>query len=211
MSLKYAIFKPRESARNFLLAVVMTTVKMLFFSILLIGLCLSGVVGGVAKAWIDTCPDLDIDSLGAQSLTSFIYDKNGNLVTEFKGSENRIYVDYEDIPQQLINAVISIEDARFYEHHGVDIKRVGGALINNLAGGNLQGASTITCQLVKLTLLNADQNYKRKAQEAYLALQVEERLSKAEILEAYLNVIYLGGANYGIKIAAQDYFGKELN
>ena len=211
MSLKYAIFKPRESARNFLLAVVMTTAKMLFFSILLIGLCLSGVVGGVAKAWIDTCPDLDIDSLGAQSLTSFIYDKNGNLVTEFKGSENRIYVDYEDIPQQLINAVISIEDARFYEHHGVDIKRVGGALINNLAGGNLQGASTITCQLVKLTLLNADQNYKRKAQEAYLALQVEERLSKAEILEAYLNVIYLGGANYGIKIAAQDYFGKELN
>lgn len=211
MSFKYAIFKPRESERNFLLAVVMMTVKMLFFSILLIGLCCGGVLGGVAKAWIDTCPDLDIDSIGAQSLTSFIYDKNGNLVTEFKGSENRIYVDYDEIPQQLINAVISIEDARFNEHHGVDIKRIGGALINNLAGGNLQGASTITCQLVKLTLLNSDQNYKRKVQEAYLALQVEEQLSKEEILEAYLNVIYLGGANYGVKIAAQDYFGKELN
>jgi len=211
MSLKYAIFKPRESERNFLIAVVMMTAKMLFFSILLIGLCLSGVVGGVGKAWIDTCPELDIAAIGSQSLTSFIYDKNGNLVTEFKGSENRIYVDFEEIPQQLINAVISIEDARFYEHHGVDIKRIGGALVNNLAGGNLQGASTITCQLVKLTLLNADQNYKRKAQEAYLALQVEEALSKEEILEAYLNVIYLGGANYGIKIAAQDYFGKELD
>ena len=210
MSFKYAVFKPRESERNFLLSVMMMTVKMLFFSILLISLCLAGVVGGVAKAWIDTCPTLDINAIGAQSLTSFIYDKDGNLVTEFKGSENRIYVDYEEIPQQLINAVISIEDARFYEHHGVDIKRIGGALVNNVMGGNLQGASTITCQLVKLTLLNADQNYKRKAQEAYLALQVEEALSKEDILEAYLNVIYLGGANYGIKIAAQDYFGKEL-
>ena len=211
MSFKYAVFKPRESERNFLLSVVMMTAKMLFFSILLIGLCLTGIVGGVGKAWIDTCPPLDIDAIGSQSLTSFIYDKNGNLVTEFKGSENRIYVEYEEIPQQLINAVISIEDARFYEHHGVDIKRIGGALVNNLTGGNLQGASTITCQLVKLTLLNADQNYKRKAQEAYLALQVEEALSKEEIMEAYLNVIYLGGANYGMKIAAQDYFGKELD
>ena len=209
--MKYTIFKPRESARNFLLSVVMMTAKMLFFAVLLIGLCLGGVLGGVAKAWIDTCPDLEIEKIGAQSLTSFIYDKNGDLITEFKGSENRIYVDYEEIPQQLINAVIAIEDARFYEHHGVDVKRMAGSLVNNLSGGSLQGASTITCQLVKLTLLNSDQNYKRKVQEAYLALQVEETLSKAEILEAYLNVIYLGGSNYGIKIAAQDYFGKELN
>lgn len=211
MSFKYALFKPRESARNFLLSVVMTTAKMLFFCVLLIGICLTGVVGGVGKAWIDTCPNLDIDEIGSQNLTSFIYDKNGDMVTEFKGSENRIYVEFEEIPQQLINAVIAVEDARFYEHHGVDIKRIGGALVNNIIGGNLQGASTITCQLVKLTLLNADQNYKRKAQEAYLALQVEETLTKDEILEAYLNVIYLGGSNYGIKIAAQDYFGKELN
>ena len=211
MSLKYTLFKPRESARNFLISVVMMTVKMLFFAVLLIGICLGGVLGGVAKAWIDTCPDLEIEKIGAQSLTSFIYDKNGDLITEFKGSENRIYADYEEIPQQLINAVIAIEDARFYQHHGVDLKRIGGSLINNLAGGDLQGASTITCQLVKLTLLNADQNYKRKMQEAYLALQVEENLSKEEILEAYLNVIYLGGSNYGVKIAAQDYFGKELS
>ena len=209
--MKYTFFKPRETARNFLLSVVMMTAKMLFFAVLLIGLCLGGVLGGVAKAWIDTCPDLEIEKIGAQSLTSFIYDKNGDLITEFKGSENRIYVDYEEIPQQLINAVIAVEDARFYEHHGVDVKRMAGSLVNNLSGGSLQGASTITCQLVKLTLLNADQNYKRKVQEAYLALQVEENLSKEQILEAYLNVIYLGGSNYGIKIAAQDYFGKELD
>ena len=211
MSFKYALFKPRESDRNFLISVFLMTAKMLVFAVLLISLAAAGLVSGVAKAWVDTCPELDIEKIGAQSLTSFIYDKNGNLVTEFKGSENRIYVDYEEIPEQLINAVIAIEDARFREHNGVDIKRMAGAMLNNLAGGSLQGASTITCQLVKLTLLNSDQNYKRKVQEAYLALQVEEQLTKQEILEAYLNVIYLGGANYGVKIAAQDYFGKDLN
>ena len=207
----YTVFKPRESARNFLLSVVMMTAKMLFFAVLLIGICFSGVLGGVAKAWIDTCPDLNVDEIGAQSLTSFIYDRNGGLITEFKGSENRIYVEYEDVPETLINAIVAIEDARFYEHHGVDLKRMLGSLVNNMRGGQLQGASTITCQLVKLTLLNADQTYKRKVQEAYLALQLEESLTKEDILEAYMNVIYLGGSNYGVRIAAQDYFGKDLN
>lgn len=211
MSFKYALFKPRESARSFVLSVMTMTVKMLFFAVLIIALAGAGVLGGIAKAWVDTCPDLNLEKIGAQSQTSFIYDKNGDLITEFKGSENRIYVEYEEIPQMLINAVVAVEDARFYEHHGVDIKRIGGALVNNLTGGALQGASTITCQLVKLTLLNADQNYKRKLQESYLALKLEEQLSKEEILEAYLNTIYLGGSNYGIKIAAQDYFGKDLS
>lgn len=209
--MKYTIFKPRESEKNFLFSVIMTTVKMLFFVILLIGISASGLVVGVAKGWVDTAPDLDLDQIGAQAQTSFIYDSNGNLIMEFKGSENRIYVEIEDIPQTLINAVIAIEDARFYEHHGVDLKRIVGALVNNVMGGNTQGASTITCQLVKLTLLNSDQNYKRKMQEAYLALELEKSLSKDQILEAYLNVIYLGGSSYGVKIAAQDYFGKDLN
>ncbi len=209
--MKYAIFKPREYDRNFLFAVILLTVKMLFFVVLLIGLIGGGLVVGIAKGWVDTSPNLDLSQIGAQSQTSFIYDSSGKLIMEFKGSENRIYVEIEDIPQQLINAVIAIEDARFYEHHGVDLKRVGGALVNNVMGGATQGASTITCQLVKLTLLNSDQNYKRKVQEAYLALELEKNLTKDEILEAYLNVIYMGGSSYGVKIAAQDYFGKDLN
>ena len=209
--LKYAIFKPRESDRNFLFAVLMLTVKMLFFVILLIGLIGGGVVAGVAKGWVDTAPDLNLAAIGAQSQTSFIYDSSGNLIMEFKGSENRIYVEIEDIPQQLINAVIAVEDSRFYEHHGVDLKRIVGAMVNNILGGNTQGASTITCQLVKLTLLNSEQSYKRKMQEAYLALELEKNLTKEQILEAYLNVIYMGGSSYGVKIAAQDYFGKDLN
>ncbi len=211
MSLKYSIFKPRETDKNFLLSVLFMTVRMLFFVVLLIGLSCTGLVAGVGKAWVDTTPDLDLEKIGAQAQTSFIYDSEGNQITEFKGSENRIYVELADIPQNLINAVISVEDARFYEHHGVDLKRMVGAMLNNVMGGNTQGASTLTCQLVKLTMLNADQNYKRKAQEAYLAVQVEKNLSKEEILEAYLNVIYLGGSSYGVKIAALDYFGKDLD
>ena len=211
MSIKYAIFKPRESDKNFILSVLFMTMRMLFFAVLIIGLSCTGLVVGVGKAWVDTTPTLDLDKIGAQAQTSFIYDKNGNLITEFKGSQNRIYVELTDIPQNLINAVISVEDVRFFEHHGVDLKRMVGAMLNNVMGGHTQGASTLTCQLVKLTMLNAEQNYKRKAQEAYLAVQVEKNLSKDEILEAYLNVIYLGGSSYGVKIAAQDYFGKDLS
>ena len=211
MSLKYSIFKPRESEKNFLLSVLFMTVRMLFFVALLIGLSCAGLVAGVAKAWVDTTPDLDLEKIGAQAQTSFIYDSQGNLITEFKGTQNRIYVEIEDIPANLINAVISVEDARFFEHHGIDIKRQIGAIINNLMGGYTQGASTLTCQLVKLTMLNSDQNYRRKVQEAYLAVEVEKELSKEEILEAYLNIIYLGGSSYGVKIAAQDYFGKDLS
>jgi len=206
-----SIFKPREAERSFLLAVVMMTAKMLFFVVLLLGLSCTGLVVGVAKAWIDTSPELDLDQLYSQSQTSFIYDKHGNLITEFKGSENRINASIEEMPQNLIDAVIAIEDARFYEHEGVDVKRIAGALLSNVTSGTMQGASTITCQLVKLTLLSSDQNYKRKIQEAYLALQLEDALTKDEILEEYLNVIYLGGSNYGVKIAAKDYFGKELS
>lgn len=209
--MKYAIFKPREIERNFLLSVVFMTVRMLFFVVLLIGLSCTGLVCGVAKAWVDTTPNLDLDKIGAQAQTSFIYDSQGNLITEFKGSENRIYVELADIPQNLINAVVSVEDARFFQHHGIDMKRQVGAIINNLIGGSTQGASTITCQLVKLTMLSSDQNYRRKVQEAYLAVEVEKELSKEDILEAYLNIIYLGGSSYGVKIAAQDYFGKDLS
>ena len=208
---KPILFEPRERDRNFILSVVMTTTKMLVIMMLLIGVGGSGVAAGIAKAWIDTTPDLDLDELRTQSQTSFIYDRYGNLITEYKGSENRIYATLDEMPQNLIHAFISIEDARFYKHNGVDIKRIGGSLLGNLVSGDLQGASTITTQLIKLTLLSSEQTYKRKIQEAYLALQLEKVMTKDEILEEYLNVIYLGGACYGVKIAAKDYFGKDLS
>ena len=206
-----ALFEPRERDRSFLLSVVMTTAKMLVLLVLMIGMGGAGLLAGVAKAWIDTAPALDLEQIQTQSQTSFVYDKYGNLITEYKGSENRIYASIDEIPDMLKYAVIAREDTRFYKHQGVDIKRIGGALRNNVTGGQTQGASTITDQLIKLTLLTSEQTYKRKLQEAYLALQLENVMTKDEILEEYLNVIYLGGSSYGVKIAAQDYFGKELN
>ncbi len=205
------MFEPRERDRSFILSVVMMTAKMLFFMVLLIGIGGSGIAAGVAKAWIDTVPDLDLDELRTQSQTSFIYDRYGNLITEYKGSENRIYATLDEMPQNLIDAVIAIEDRRFYEHNGVDIKRMGGALLGNLVNNKLQGASTLTTQLIKLTLLSSEQTYKRKIQEAYLAIELEKVMTKDEILEEYMNVVYLGGASYGMKIAAKDYFGKDLS
>lgn len=203
-------FKPRVRDGNFLFSVLLTTAKMLFVVVLVLGISLSGVLVGVAKAWIETSPELDISSFDAQAKTSFIYDKNGALITDFKGAENRIDATYDEIPQNLINAVVAVEDQRFYTHNGVDIKRIIGALVTNLLNNNMQGGSTITQQLIKQTMLSADQNYKRKLQEAYLALQLEKQLTKQEIITEYLNVIYLGGSDYGVKVAAMDYFGKDL-
>ena len=204
-------FKPRTGDGNFLFSVVLTTAKMLFIVVLILGITGTGLLVGVAKAWIETAPALDLSSFNEQAKTSFIYDKYGSLITDFKGTENRIDATWDEIPENLKNAVIAVEDQRFRTHNGVDIKRIAGALVTNLLNDNVQGGSTITQQLVKLTMLTSDQNYKRKLQEAYLALQLEKQISKDDILLEYLNIIYLGGSDYGVKVAAMDYFGKEVS
>jgi hypothetical protein len=168
-------FKPRTRDGSFLFSVILTTAKMLFIVVLILGITGTGLLVGVAKAWIETAPALDLSSFGEQAKTSFIYDKNGDLITAFKGTENRIDATWDEIPENLKNAVIAIEDQRFRTHNGVDIKRILGALVTNLLNDNVQGGSTITQQLVKLTMLTTDQNYKRKLQEAYLALQRKSR------------------------------------
>ncbi len=204
-------FKPRTRDGSFLFSVILTTAKMLFIVVLILGITGTGLLVGVAKAWIETAPALDLSSFGEQAKTSFIYDKNGDLITDFKGTENRIDATWDEIPENLKNAVIAIEDQRFRTHNGVDIKRILGALVTNLLNDNVQGGSTITQQLVKLTMLTTDQNYKRKLQEAYLALQLEKQISKDDILLEYLNIIYLGGSSYGVKVAAMDYYGKDVS
>lgn len=204
-------FKSRTGDGNFLFSVVLTTAKMLFIVVLILGITGTGLLVGVAKAWIETAPALDLTSFNEQAKTSFIFDKYGSLISDFKGTENRIDATWDEIPENLKNAVIAIEDQRFRTHNGVDIKRIVGALVTNLLNDNVQGGSTITQQLVKLTMLTSDQNYKRKLQEAYLALQLEKQISKDDILLEYLNIIYLGGSDYGVKVAAMDYFGKEVS
>ena len=204
-------FVPRTKKPNFLLSVIVTTAKMLFVVVLVIGVALSGLLVGVAKAWVETMPALDLSAFSEQAQTSYIYDKYGDLITDFKGTENRVDAEYYELPRYLVDAVVAVEDQRFWSHTGVDLRRLFGVVVQNLSGDTTQGGSTITQQLIKLTILSNEQTYKRKLQEAYLALELEKKISKEEIITEYLNVVYLGGSNYGVKVAAQDYFGKDIS
>ena len=206
-----SIFKARTKKPNFVLSVAATTIRLSFIIALCVGLALLGAVIGIAKAFVDTAPTLDLAALDAQDKTSFIYDSEGNLITDYKGTEDRIMVSIDEIPEMLQNAFIAVEDARFYEHNGVDVKRIVGALVANFTSGSTQGGSTITQQLIKQTVLSSEQSYKRKLQEAYLAMELETRYTKKQILESYLNTIFLGGSYYGVRVAAYGYFGKDLD
>ena len=206
-----SIFKPRTKNPNFALSVAVSTVRLSVILVLCACLAVFGALVGIAKAYVDTAPTLDLAALNSQDKTSFIYDAEGNLITDYKGTEDRIMVSISEIPKTLQNAFIAVEDARFYEHNGVDVKRIIGAFVANFTTGSTQGGSTITQQLIKQTLLSSEQSYKRKLQEAYLAMELETRYTKEQILESYLNTIFLGGSYYGVKVAAYGYFGKELS
>ena len=165
----------------------------------------------MAKAYVETTPTLDVAQLTKSDRTSYLYDYDGNEITSIANVEYRDWTDIEDIPEMLQNAFISVEDVRFYKHSGVDFKRLFSAALEILGNTNSSGGSTITQQLIKNKVLGSQRNYKRKIQEAYLALELEKRIDKETILEAYLNDIHLGESNYGVKTAAMDYFGKELS
>ena len=166
----HSIFRPRMKQPNFILSVLVNAVRVLAVLILVGGLALVGAVAGIAKGYMETAPTLDLAALDEQAQTSFIYDKNGNLITEYKGIENRVMVSIQAMPTYLQQAFVAVEDARFYTHSGVDLKRIIGAFVSNLTSSSTQGGSTITQQLIKNTLLSSEQSYKRKIQEAYLAL-----------------------------------------
>lgn len=206
-----SIFKPRTRNTNFVLCVAVSTIRLTFILLICAALAGLGALVGIAKAYVDTAPTLDLAAIGDQDKTSFIYDSEGNLITDYKGTEDRVMVSIDEIPKMLKDAFIAVEDARFYEHNGVDIKRIVGAFVSNFTSGTTQGGSTITQQLIKSTLLSSEQSYKRKLQEAYLAMELETRYTKDQILECYLNTIFLGGSYYGVKVAAYGYFGKELD
>lgn len=163
---------------------------------------MAGAVFGVARAFISTAPDLDVTEISDVSLSSYIYDSEGELITMYSGVQNRMWASIDEIPDNLKNAFIATEDARFYSHGGVDIKRIVGSFISNLTSSNIQGGSTITQQLIKNRMLTSERSYKRKIQEAYLALQLESKYTKDQILEAYLNDVNMGEGNYGVKSAA---------
>jgi len=144
--------------------------------------------------------------------TSFMFDRSGNLMTELFAEEDRTPITLEEVPQNLIDAVIAIEDRKFYEHEGVDWNGVARALFQNLDAGEVQqGGSTITQQLVKVTMTDPkqDRDLQTKVQEAAVAIRLEDAITKDEILERYLNVIYLGNGAYGVQSAATRYWDKD--
>ena len=152
---------------------------------------------------------LDLERLYGVRQTTLVYDGAGEAMGTLYGSENRHVVPLSEVPQHVQAAFIAAEDLRFYQHHGVDVWRVFGALWQDIKSLSFkQGASTITQQLIKLTHLSSAKTLSRKAQEAVLALQLERNLSKEEILERYLNVVYFGKGAYGIEAAARAYFDK---
>lgn len=177
---------------------------------------LTAVAAGGAWAWkyfgVDSWQTLDPQRLLQLAQTGAIYDKNGEYVTTLVGSENRTVIQLQSLPDHVVNAFLAAEDLRFYKHPGFDITRILGAVISNVrSGGYAQGASTITQQLVKLSHLSSQKTIARKLEEIWLALQLEARFEKNEILEMYLNYIYFGQGAYGIQAAAQVTFGVDAS
>ena len=205
------LFTERKKPHSFLLGVVFTSLKMTVLAFIVVCFIGMGLLLGVAKAYVETTPTLDVAQLTISDYTSYLYDMNGNLISSIADVEYRDWVDIENIPDMLKNAFISVEDVRFYKHSGVDFKRLFSAALEILGNSNSSGGSTITQQLIKNKVLGSQRNYKRKIQEAYLALELETMVDKDTILEAYLNDVDLGESNYGIKSGAKDYFGKELS
>jgi 1A family penicillin-binding protein len=153
--------------------------------------------------------EFDPTKIGEMQQTLLIYDANGVETAALHGLENRVYVTIDHIPNYVKNAFLAVEDARFYEHSGVDFIRIAGAFLEDLKRGSLsQGASTISQQLVKLTCLTGVKTISRKLQEAVMAFELEQACTKDEILEMYLNYVYFGNGAYGIEAAAKVYFGK---
>ena len=168
--------------------------------------------GGLFLYYVSKAPALSESKLVATT-SSKIYDNDNELIADL-GAERRVNTQASEIPTDLVKAIVSIEDHRFFDHRGVDTIRIMGAALRNLQGqGGLQGASTLTQQLIKLTYFStstADQTISRKAQEAWLAVQLEQKATKQEILTYYINKVYMSNGNYGMQTAAQNYYGKDL-
>lgn len=196
---------------------VLFTFFLIFFCIFVAGMLTFISVGNSVLSYVDSFVNggiaIDLDNYkNSQNQTSIMYgyDKENNVVelARLHGVENRIWVDYDEMPQNLLNAFICLEDKRFYEHSGVDFIRTVGVLVIPDRWG--QGGSTITQQLIKNLTKDNEATFNRKFNEIIRALNLEKHYSKKEILEAYLNTVSLGAGCYGVKTAAETYFGKEV-
>lgn len=164
--------------------------------------------GAVKTLGMDRWVDFDVYRITGCDRTSIIYDGQSDVVTRLHGVQDRTWVSISELQPSTVYAFISAEDARFFEHEGVDVIRIAGAVVADIkAGSYVQGASTISQQLIKLSHLTSEKTISRKAEEAALAYEMERQYSKEDILEMYLNYVYFGGGYYGIEAAAEGYFG----
>ncbi len=196
--------KPRSAGKLFARIVLGTTG-------VLLGLVVAGIliVGFALTMAYPNLPELDSITSYKPKMPLRVFSADNMLIGEF-GEERRNVVRFKDIPEIMKKAVLAIEDDRFYEHGGVDYQGITRAALHNLTGGTKQGASTITQQVARNFFLSSEQTFKRKIYEMLLAWKIEQNLTKDQILEVYMNQIYLGQRAYGFSSAAQIYFGKDL-
>ncbi len=186
--------------------------KIFIIVLLVLSVIAGGAVIGIVLSIVKDAPEIDINEINSSlNHTSSIYDNGGNLLEKIDAAEFRTFVTLDKMPKHLKDAFISIEDERFYDHHGVDPKGILSAALENVkAGRTVRGASTITQQLVKNITQMKDKTLSRKITEAYLAMKMERSLHKDQILEAYLNRNFFGQNAYGVQEAAQTYFSKDV-
>lgn len=189
--------------------------KSLITRIFLIVLSLACVafLAGVGLFWFyaKDAPALTDNALDA-TVSSKLYTQDGELFEDL-GAEKREKISANELPKTLENAIVSVEDRRFYKHIGIDPVRIIGSAVSNFTSGGLQGGSTLTQQLIKLSYFStnaSDQTLKRKAQEAWMAVRLEQKKSKQEILTYYVNKVYMSNGLYGMETASEMYFGKKL-
>ena len=188
-----------------------------FLAVVIVGGCAGA---GILKGLVDSAPDISNLSVTPSETATYIYDQNGTAMQKLTlASSNRTLVTLDQIPEDLQHAVVAIEDQRFYQHKGIDIPGIARAFVVGITSGSFsEGASTITQQLLKNNVFtnwtqenSLTEKFRRKFQEQYLALELEKRISKDQILEDYLNTINLGAGAYGVQAAAHRYFGKDVS
>jgi penicillin-binding protein 1A len=193
-------------------------VLLFFVTIVAAGAVLAGAVvvagpqvASVATAGSGVPEPLDLASVDGYAVRSQVFAADGSVLATLHGVENRSPVTLDRVPQPVVQSILAVEDAEFYEHRGINARALARALVENVAAGGVeQGGSTITQQLVKNALLSNERSLERKTKEAVLALRLEEELTKDQILETYLNTVYFGSGAYGVQAAAETYWGKNI-
>lgn len=198
--------------------ICLTFLKTCFVLVLFAALTLVSMGIGMFRGIIDSAPKLDVDSIVPIGYATTVYDSAGNLTdTLVTAGSNREEATYDELPQNLIDAFVAIEDARFWTHNGIDLRSITRAVVGILTGENRGGGSTITQQLIKNNVFNGGMEtsfgakLERKLQEQYLALQLTKSMDRKMILTNYLNTINLGNNSLGVKVAAKRYFNKDVS